>query len=129
MFIEWRIEQAKLVEDPVMRKALRLRRLSSFRKFDQEQTIYDLYTAHEADFDSVKAELIALELEIQHDRNVGLWDKMYDLIINSNAASLYKQAFIDRQKSNAKNWQKDMDDGTKDIISSKTQRNDATAVP
>ena len=48
---------------------------------------------------------------IQRDRNVTFWHSMYDLIINSNAASLYVQSFLDR-KRNAKEWAKDMDDGT-----------------
>ena len=102
-------------------KALRLRRLNLQSKFDKEQEIFELYTHHESDFDSVKAKLIALEMEIQCERNVGLWDSMYDLIINSVAATLYRQAFLSRRKANSKTWLKDLDDG------SKTVRGDATS--
>jgi len=40
-----------------------------------------------------------------------MWDSMYDLICNSNAASLYLQSFLDR-KNNDKKWAKDIDDGS-----------------
>ena len=102
-------------------KALRLRRLNLQSKFDKEQEIFELYTHHESDFDSVKAKLIALEMEIQCERNVGLWDSMYDLIINSVAATLYRQAFLSRRKANSKTWLKDLDDGSKPV------RGDATS--
>ena len=39
-----------------------------------------------------------LELEIQGDREVGIWNSMYELIKDSYAASIYLQSFIDRNK-------------------------------
>ena len=39
-----------------------------------------------------------LELEIQRERDVGIWASMYELIKDSFAASLYLQSFIDRNQ-------------------------------
>ena len=47
-----------------MAKALRLRRLNSFKEYDKEEHIFQNYLAHENDFDSIKNELIAQEMEI-----------------------------------------------------------------
>ena len=61
-FIEWRLEQAELVRDPVMRQALRLRRLSQDPKFNKEESIFNLYQEHESNYDSVREKLIQMEL-------------------------------------------------------------------
>ena len=50
-----------------------------------------------------------MELELQAERKVPMWTSMYELIITSNAASLYVQTFLDRKKS--KDFVRDMDDG------------------
>ena len=85
----------------------------NFAKYDKEEAIYQLYLKHQGDFDSIKSELIRLEMEIQHERNVPVWQSMYQLICDSHAASLYVAAFIDRKKG--KDFDKDLDDGSKDI--------------
>ena len=51
---------------------MRLRRLHNFHKYDKEESIFDLYMANYNDFDSVKSELMRMELEIQAERNVPL---------------------------------------------------------
>ena len=71
-FIEWRVQQAQLAKVPEKKKALRLRRLHNFHKYDKEESIFDLYMANYNDFDSVKSELMRMELEIQAERNVPL---------------------------------------------------------
>ena len=40
-------------------------------------------------FDKIKGKLTQLELEIQQERNVPIWSSMFELIIESNAASHY----------------------------------------
>ena len=47
-FIEWRMEQARLLaEHPYLKKALRLRRLINYEKFDKEKDIFKIYMGHE----------------------------------------------------------------------------------
>ena len=47
-----------------MKKALRLRRLISFQKYNKEQELFNIYMDNEKYFEKVKPELIRLELEI-----------------------------------------------------------------
>ena len=55
-----------LQENPYMKKALRLRRLVNYRKYNcKEQELFKLYMDNESDFERVKPELIRLELEMQ----------------------------------------------------------------
>ena len=75
-FIEWRLEQAELVRDPVMRQALRLRRLSEDPKFNKEESIFNLYQQYESNFESVREKLIQMELQLQEERNVPMQDSM-----------------------------------------------------
>lgn len=64
-FMHWRIEQQKLQKRfPFLKKALRLRRLIAFDKFNKEEHIFKLYTDNADNFDAVKEELMRLELEI-----------------------------------------------------------------
>ena len=55
-FIEWRIQQAEFAKDPVLRRALRIRRLSSYLLYHKEDEIFDIYKSRS--FESVKAKLI-----------------------------------------------------------------------
>ena len=51
-----------------------------------------------------------MEMLIQHERQVPVWNNMYQLIIDSTAASLYVQSFLERKKT--KIFEKDFCDGT-----------------
>ena len=64
-FIDWRIQQAEFAKDPVMRKALRICRLSSYLIYNKEDEIFEIYRLNKNNFESVKTNLIAMELEIQ----------------------------------------------------------------
>ena len=72
-----------------------MKRLLNYKKYNKEESILQLYNQNANDFDSVKNEL-----------KVAVFSSMYELIIDSEAASLYVQAFLDR-KSNME----DHDDG------------------
>ena len=96
-FIDWRIEQAKLIQDKSLKRALRLRRLSNFDKFNKEESIFKLFKLYESDFEGAKSELMRMELELQAERKVATWATMYDLIVDSHASALYLQAFLDRK--------------------------------
>lgn len=98
-FIEWRIEQAQVTQNRAIKKAIRLRRLTDFHRFEKEEAIFSLYRENEHNFDAVKSELMQMELELQRERKVPIWTSMYDLIIDSHASALYLQSFIDRQSS------------------------------
>lgn len=64
-FMYWRVEQAKLqAQYPYLKKALRLRRLINFEKYDKESQLFQLYMDNPVSFEKVKPELMALELEI-----------------------------------------------------------------
>ena len=63
-FIDWRIQQAEFAKDPVMRKALRICRLSSYLIYNKEDEIFEIYRLNKNNFESVKTNLIAMELEI-----------------------------------------------------------------
>lgn len=52
-FINWRMEQAKIVKIPELRAALRYRRLGNFKKYDKEEDMFRLYLKHEDDFEAV----------------------------------------------------------------------------
>ena len=54
MFIEWRIKQKELLKDPILKKALRIRHLSNFQKYDKEEIIFKLYKENVNSFDSIK---------------------------------------------------------------------------
>ena len=89
-FIQWRIEQARLqAENPYLKKALRLRRLISFQKYNKEQELFNIYMDNEKYFEKVKPELIRLELEIQKERDISVWQSMYELIKDGNASTVY----------------------------------------
>ena len=53
-FMDWRIQQSNLVKNPNIAKALRLRRLSSVKIYDKEETIFKIYMENEHNFESVK---------------------------------------------------------------------------
>ena len=52
-------------------------------------------------------------MQIQHERQVPIWSNMYQLIIDSTAASLYVQSFLERKKT--KNFEQDFDDGSMQV--------------
>lgn len=87
-----------MCRNPEYKKALRTIQLSNFKKYNKEEEILRLFIAQENDFESVKHSLVQKELQIQEERNVPMWASMYQLIIDSTAASLYRQAFLDRTK-------------------------------
>ena len=58
MFIEWRIKQKELLRDPNLKKALRIRHLSNFQKYDKEEIIFKLYKENVNSFDSIKDQLV-----------------------------------------------------------------------
>lgn len=62
-----------MAEHPYLKKALRLRRLINYKKFDKEKDIFKIYMEHEFQFEKIKPELIKLELEIQQERDVSVW--------------------------------------------------------
>ena len=74
------------------------------------------------DYDAVKGELMRMELDLQAERNVPLVTSMFELICDSHAASLYVQSFLDRKRS-SKDFNKDLDDGSKTVASSRSPAN------
>ena len=116
-FLEWRIWQAEIVCDPERKKLLRFRRLVNFMKYDKEQHLFRLYMIYEDNFEDIRPQLMQMELEIQAERDVPIWGSMHQLIIDSNAASIYVQAFLDRKAS--KEFDKDLCDGTQEEIQPK----------
>ena len=79
-------------------------------KYDKEQHLFRLYMLNEDNFEDIRPQLMQMELEIQAERDVPIWGSMHQLIIDSNAASIYVQAFLDRKAS--KEFDKDLCDGT-----------------
>ena len=69
------------MSDPEKKKALRYRRLSNFKKFDKEEEMFQIYIDNEDDFDLIRDKLIQMELELQAERKVPVWNNMYQLII------------------------------------------------
>lgn len=86
-FIDWRIEQAK-IEDRAVKRAIRIRRLTN-HNLHKEELIYSIAKKNEHNFDAVKNDLMQMELELQMERDVPIWESMYDLIIDSHASALY----------------------------------------
>lgn len=84
------------MQNKAIKKAIRLRRLTDYHKFEKEEAIFKTYCDNEKNFDAVKSELMQMEMELQRERNVPIWTSMYDLIIDSHASALYLQSFIDR---------------------------------
>lgn len=74
-----------------MKKAMRLRRLTNFGKYDTETRMYELYKESRCNFGKIKSKLMQMELELQHERDLPIFDSLYQLIIDSQAASLYIQ--------------------------------------
>lgn len=109
-FIEWRQTLFDLEKDEAVYKALRIRRLMNFHKYDLEESIFKIYLEH--GFEAKMDELMAIELQIQSERNVPLCTSMFELIAESHAAALYAKSFMDRKK---KDFEIDLDDGLKKI--------------
>lgn len=64
-FIEWRMEQARLQACyPYYQKAIRIRRLVNFEKFNLESLMYKIYKDNESEVDRVMPQLISMELKI-----------------------------------------------------------------
>ena len=86
---------------PYMKKALRLRRLVNYQKYNsKEQELFKLYMDNESNFEQVRPALIRLELEMQRERDISVWSSLYELIsTNYEAAPLYSQTFEDRHWS------------------------------
>ena len=76
---------------------------------DKEDQIFERYMKFRFDFDSIKDGLIELELEIQRERKVAVWQSMYELLRDSHAAEMYRQTFLDRNK---REFDVDLDNGT-----------------
>ena len=71
-FIEWRMYQAELLQNPEMKKILRTHRLQNSRKLDLEQLIFEKYRMA-YDKTKVLPKLVELELKIQETRKVAVW--------------------------------------------------------
>lgn len=77
-FIQWRIEQARLQACyPYFKKALRLRRLVNYEKYNLENVLYRLYRQHEANVKTIMPKLIQIEMQIQRERDVPVRESMY----------------------------------------------------
>ena len=74
---------------PYQRQALRYYKLMNSKYFSKEEEIYQLFKKNVYNFDKIKGKLTQMELEIQQERNVPIWSSMFELIIESNAASHY----------------------------------------
>lgn len=100
-FIEWRIEQARILkQNPELKRPLRLRRLVVKSPAEiKEAKLFELYMKYEHNFNACKEELIRLELEIQKDRKVPQWETLYQLVSDSEAAELYKQSHREMMQS------------------------------
>ena len=79
--------------NPYLEKALRLRRLMNYDKYNKEDHLFKIYLENYSEFDKIKPELIRLEMEIQQERDVSVWQTMFELITDSHAAALFTQTY------------------------------------
>ena len=96
-FIEWRMSQAELLKVAGIAKTLRQHRLSSHRKFDMEQLIFEKY--HRAyDKNKVMPDLMEMELKLQSQRKVGHWKSLDQLLDDPDSAKLYTETYLQRHR-------------------------------